>query len=549
MRKYYTFLSYLALILVGVLLIAAQQTQAAEDRPNVTFYMANSGTNNPSYPSRCLGPYDTGNGKHKMWAALPPGTTSGSGSSQIPTITEAMTGNVNLDCIKLAVLNPSVEYTKDFRFCLYIINTKDSLGFPANSSCTPWASEGGGAGQQLRNQTGKIVYTSIVLEYRDAPPNITFKDVNIGAQLFFAQSGGSCGGSSGPVYASANPGTVNNEGEANRSNWGYSVNGDDDPGCAQAHLQVSLNSPVLSCSPSSQPTSVGTPVTLHANGGVAPYFWNASPNGNPFVGTLPDFVVWYDVPGTKIVYLDDSNGHSTSCIVEVETPAPTPTPTPIPSNAPPSASNVNISNNYCATGPSTVTVNWTYSDPNNNPIGNDQQSAYQIQVANGGSGFAATVYDSNKVTGSNTSHTVSGLPLNRSLQARVRVWDSQDAPSAWSTGSAAWLSPSHPYPQVDFCWPENCNAPNPGPKPSAGSPIRFTDRTTFYDSGNNRRWLWNFGDGATSTARNPQHTYSTLGSYGVTLTATDSDGYACSLVKTIGVRRAIPLWREVAPGL
>jgi serine protease len=37
-------------------------------------------------------------------------------------------------------------------------------------------------------------------------------------------------------------------------------------------------------------------------------------------------------------------------------------------------------------------------------------------------------------------------------------------------------------------------------------------------------WSWSFGDGATSTVRNPSRTYGTAGTYTVTLVVTDDDG-------------------------
>ncbi|MTK64044.1 MAG: PKD domain-containing protein, partial [Methanobacterium sp.] len=37
-------------------------------------------------------------------------------------------------------------------------------------------------------------------------------------------------------------------------------------------------------------------------------------------------------------------------------------------------------------------------------------------------------------------------------------------------------------------------------------------------------WLWDFGDGATSTDQNPVHVYNTPGTYTVTLTATNMAG-------------------------
>jgi PKD repeat protein len=51
----------------------------------------------------------------------------------------------------------------------------------------------------------------------------------------------------------------------------------------------------------------------------------------------------------------------------------------------------------------------------------------------------------------------------------------------------------------------------------------FTDGSTDAD-GSVTGWNWSFGDGGTSTARNPSRTYATAGTYTVTLTATDDGG-------------------------
>ena len=53
--------------------------------------------------------------------------------------------------------------------------------------------------------------------------------------------------------------------------------------------------------------------------------------------------------------------------------------------------------------------------------------------------------------------------------------------------------------------------------PTSGSAplsVAFTDAST----GSIASWLWDFGDGATSTSQNPSHTYSDPGTYTVTLT-------------------------------
>jgi len=59
--------------------------------------------------------------------------------------------------------------------------------------------------------------------------------------------------------------------------------------------------------------------------------------------------------------------------------------------------------------------------------------------------------------------------------------------------------------------------------------VQFTDTST----GNITSRLWNFGDGTTSTERNPSHTYQKAGSYTVSLTVTGPGGSG-SDTKTVG---------------
>ena len=71
-------------------------------------------------------------------------------------------------------------------------------------------------------------------------------------------------------------------------------------------------------------------------------------------------------------------------------------------------------------------------------------------------------------------------------------------------------------------------------QPTAPTAAFSSDRTTgsvptlvqFYDesSGEVTGWSWNFGDGQSSTAKNPSHTYSAAGKYTVSLTASNSTG-------------------------
>ena len=50
--------------------------------------------------------------------------------------------------------------------------------------------------------------------------------------------------------------------------------------------------------------------------------------------------------------------------------------------------------------------------------------------------------------------------------------------------------------------------------------VMFTDLSTNVPTS----WLWDFGDGSTSTLRDPMHTYTVAGTYTVSLTATNAAG-------------------------
>jgi len=52
----------------------------------------------------------------------------------------------------------------------------------------------------------------------------------------------------------------------------------------------------------------------------------------------------------------------------------------------------------------------------------------------------------------------------------------------------------------------------------AGSPISFTDNSSAGTNG----WSWNFGDGSSGSSQNPSHSFNSVGTYTVTLTATNS---------------------------
>ncbi len=59
---------------------------------------------------------------------------------------------------------------------------------------------------------------------------------------------------------------------------------------------------------------------------------------------------------------------------------------------------------------------------------------------------------------------------------------------------------------------------------TVGQPVSFSSAGSNDPDGNITGYLWNFGDGATSTQANPSHTYTSVNSYTVTFTVTDNDG-------------------------
>ncbi len=75
--------------------------------------------------------------------------------------------------------------------------------------------------------------------------------------------------------------------------------------------------------------------------------------------------------------------------------------------------------------------------------------------------------------------------------------------------------------------------------PSTRDTIQFTDRSSDPD-GEIVRWLWDFGDGTTSTEPNPTHRYTKGGVYTVTLTVTDNRDGTATVSKRLFVFQAPP---------
>ncbi|MCG3164639.1 MAG: hypothetical protein POELPBGB_00398 [Bacteroidia bacterium] len=109
-------------------------------------------------------------------------------------------------------------------------------------------------------------------------------------------------------------------------------------------------------------------------------------------------------------------------------------------------------------------------------------------------------------------------------------------------------------PRVELTTSQKCgSAPfaNFSATPTSGNPgtaVQFTDQSV----NNPTQWLWNFGDGSTSTVQNPSHTYTNVGNYTVTLTASNTNGndtetkYAYIYIGVSGIGNCDTIWMPSA---
>ncbi|NOX45213.1 MAG: PKD domain-containing protein [Caldiserica bacterium] len=90
-----------------------------------------------------------------------------------------------------------------------------------------------------------------------------------------------------------------------------------------------------------------------------------------------------------------------------------------------------------------------------------------------------------------------------------------------------WIVP--PGLSADFAWePE---------EPTVLDEVRFIDLSR----GDIVSWRWDFGDGTSSTERNPVHRYAAKGEFPVTLTVTDRYGNTAAVTKTVAVVNIPPV--------
>jgi PKD repeat protein len=133
---------------------------------------------------------------------------------------------------------------------------------------------------------------------------------------------------------------------------------------------------------------------------------------------------------------------------------------------------------------------------------------------------------------------ISGAPLSSAGPASVGQWVEFDVTNAvGGDGSVSFALASASSDTVSYSSREGANAPQllvwtgppvPPVADFAATPLQgpaplsvaFEDRS----SGGPTSWLWSFGDGSTSTLRDPVHAYASAGSYDVSLAVSNAAG-------------------------
>jgi PKD repeat protein len=125
--------------------------------------------------------------------------------------------------------------------------------------------------------------------------------------------------------------------------------------------------------------------------------------------------------------------------------------------------------------------------------------------------------DGQTSTAQNPTHTYSSAAYYD-----VTLTVTGESSTSDSDTQSIWVGPNQ-SPTADFTYTT-----------MGGNAVSFADQSTDSD-GTVVGWSWNFGDGGTSTAQNPTHTYPSPGTYSVTLTVTDDDGATDSVTKDVSV--------------
>ncbi|KAA3612692.1 MAG: PKD domain-containing protein [Calditrichaeota bacterium] len=117
-------------------------------------------------------------------------------------------------------------------------------------------------------------------------------------------------------------------------------------------------------------------------------------------------------------------------------------------------------------------------------------------------------------------------PANGNYTVKLEVEDSQGLAASTTVDFSVGGTPNQPPTAVAGATPTSGTAP---------LTVNFSSAGSNDSDGSITGYSWNFGDGGSSTAANPSHTYNSAGNYTAVLTVTDNDGATDTDQVTINV--------------
>jgi PKD repeat protein len=322
---------------------------------------------------------------------------------------------------------------------------------------------------------------------------------------------------------------------------------------ASTTIKVTVALPVASFT--ATPTSGAAPLTVQftdtSTGSISSRSWTFGDGGS---STLRTPIHTYTNSGTFTVTLTVRNaGGSSSATAAITVGAPALPVASFTANPTSGPAPLAVKFTNTSTG-SPTSWSWTFGDGGTSTTQNPSHTyassgtyTVTLTVRNAGGSSNATTTINVTVAAPVASFTAN--PTSGPAPLAVQFTDkSTGSPTSWSWtfgdgGSSTAQNPSHTYTSsgtytvtltaTNAGGSSSANAtisvkaglpvasftanPPSGPAPLA---VQFTDTST----GNPTSWSWTFGDGTSSTAQNPSHTYNGSGTYGVSLTVTNSGG-------------------------
>jgi gliding motility-associated-like protein len=222
---------------------------------------------------------------------------------------------------------------------------------------------------------------------------------------------------------------------------------------------------------------------------------------------------------------------------------------------------VNVSFNNTSTGPGVLSFAWNFGDGG---ISTQQHPAHTYNSAgsfnvsltvSSSIGCSATVVKNNEVVigGSSTSFTAPDSALTNIPITFTNTSGSSPTSQTWNFGDGTSSSAVNPvktysvpgtyfvtltnnygacsftFSKIIVITPKSITRFTASDSLSCKPPLLVNFQNTTPGSVS---WLWYFGDGDSSSVENPSHTYTSYGSYDVTLITTNSAGKKDTLVKT-----------------